>query len=176
MNPLIQVIDVIGVTETTITLSDGRTYEYVEHELRTQRTNHDNLPEDFCDVYLLKTTYDSIFIYKGKWSFYAPLINEIPLSLEVYEEIERKKQWERVGDKYKHLKLTDEFTLKKFFPIYQDLTACCNDAIKDFKNIFKMLKLKRHHKFSLEKWIWGSKMSDYKYNYLFTEYFEEEAN
>lgn len=176
MNPLIQVIDVIEVTDTTITLADGRIYEYVEHEVRTQRHDHANLPEDFCDAYLLKTTYDTIFIYKNKWSFYAPLIKDIPLSLQVYKEIEQKKQRERVGEKYKHLKLTDELTLKEFFPIYQDLTACCNKAIKDFKRIFKMLKLKKHHKFTLEKWIWGSKMSNYYYNYLFTEYFEGEAN
>ena len=72
-----------------------------------------------------------------------------------------------------------KFNLKKFFPIYQDITEACDRAYDDFLEVFEKVQLDPRKKYPLSKWIEGSKLSNYFYNYLFTEWFEdnqEEAN
>lgn len=121
----------------------------------------------------MKDTYDSIYVYKNKWAYYK-ILGEVSENFIMYL-IEKDKQKERIGNKYKHFKLTDTFTLKEFFPIYQDITEACDRAYDDFIQVFKTLKISTKKKYPLSRWIEGSKMADYYYNYLFTEYFEEEA-
>jgi hypothetical protein len=177
-------ISKIDSDNNKIYLQDGQEFEYILKEIAVQRTNHDNLPIDLCDRYVLKPIFqdgvmlsgcDVIFIYHNKWSFFAPL------ELENFEEkvikiIEKRKQMERIGNKYKYIQFSDKYTLKQIFPIYQDITCACDQAIDGFYEVLKKLKLNPKKSLTLRVWIDGSKHSDYKYNYLFTEYFEEEAN
>lgn len=170
-------IQIKNITDTDIELQDGRVFKYIEKTIITQRTDHDLLPADYCDQYILEKTYDSIFFYKNKWAYYKKL-NELSTN-EIMRVIEKDKQKDRLGNKYKNLKLTDKFNLKKIFPIYQDITEACDRAYDDFLEVFEKVQLDPRKKYPLSKWIEGSKLSNYFYNYLFTEWFEdnqEEAN
>ena len=93
------------------------------------------------------------------------------------KEIERRKQQDRLQGKYKNLSLTDTFTLAEIFPIYCDITDACQDAYDKFIPIILSYGFSIDDPLPLKIWIEGSKKANYKYNYLFTEYFEkEEAN
>lgn len=168
-------INVIKVEDNYIYLATGEKYEFTHHYNIGQRHDHFGEPQDFCDRYMLKDTFDNIYIYKNKWSYYRPATSKYT-SADIFKIIEKRKQKERIGNKYKHLQMTDMFSLKTIFPIYQDITEACDLAKKDFIKVFKMLKISRWKKYPLWRWIEGSKLADYHYNYLFTEYFEEEAN
>lgn len=167
-------IQIKEITDTSVILMDGTEYKYIEKRKVIQRTDHDRLPADYCDGYILERTYDTIYVYKNKWAYYKKL-KEVSENYIMYL-IEKDKQLDRIGDKYKHLKMTDTFSLRQFFPIYQDITEACDRAYDDFITVFKQLKISKWKKYPLWRWIEGSKLADYHYNYLFTEYFEEEAN
>jgi hypothetical protein len=138
-----------------------------------QREHHDGSIMDVAIVYYgLSKDINAIVVYRNKW-FY--LVKKGDNFSSIYKDIEKKKQVERIGDKYKYIKMTDLFTFEEIFPIYQQLTNSCEDSYKEFKDLVIELGYSTTEKYSLSMWIMGSKKSKFQYNYLFTEYFEKEA-
>lgn len=161
-----------GRITSKVVMWKNKIMPYRKSVLVTQRQTHDYGIADSAMIYYgLSKDWNAILVYKDKWFYFFKKGDNLN---PIYKDIELKKQKERIGNKYKYLKLTDMFSLKEIFPIYQDITDACDKAYDDFVRVIEMLGLSTEEKYSLETWIKGSKKADYIYNYLFTEYFENE--
>lgn len=157
------------ITDKMVIGENGEVVYYQNKIVVMQREAHDGSPVDYMSVYIGYVDYDMV-VYKNKWFILRP--KKEPLTK--YEKIiEKKKQLERLKDKYTNLKWSDKYTLKEIFPIYQDITEACAYAYDGFLEVLKNMGLDPEKPLTLRVWVDGSKNSNYKYNYLFTEWFEE---
>jgi Leucine-rich repeat (LRR) protein len=158
-----------GRITSKVVMWKNKIMPYRHTSLEMSRQNHAGGAEDTVIVYYgLSLSWNAIVVYKNKWFYFIDKRD----SLEpIYKDIEYRKQKERIGKMYQHLKLTDTFTLDEIFPIYQNVTGCCNDAYQDFLTVLNKLNYSTEEKIPLSMWIEGSKNAIYKYNYLFVDYF-----
>ena len=160
-----------GRVTSKVVMIQNQIMPYRETFVATQRVTHEGDVKDTLMLYFgLSNDQRMAAIYKNKWGY---MLNKMTDLTPIYKDIEIKKQMERIGLKYDNLKPTDMFTLSEIFPIYQDITEACDDAYEDFLKVIDMYGFSTKEKYSLSTWIEGSNKADYKYNYLFTEYFEK---
>lgn len=111
---------------------------------------------------------------KETWYYKKPK-NQI--YMVVKKQIEKRKQDLRLKGKYKQYKKTDCFSYRKMLKMYIHITDACGKAKQAADEMFKQLGYnKKKDKISIQQVIDESKQFKWAYNYLFTEYFEEEAN
>lgn len=160
------------ITDRAIIMESNTPFPYFDKLTIGERSDHYDRWVDFVDKYFLYNG-DFIYVFQNKWFIYRKKsVNE----QDIINEIERRKRDERVGDKYKNMSLDTLLNLKDFFILYQELTDTCELALIRVQKVFEELQISIEDKYPLSRWIEGSKMANYKYNWLFTEYFEEDTN
>lgn len=171
-------LPIYTITDKIIVFSNGENYPYYDKLTIGERADHYERWVHYVDKYFLFNG-DFIYVFQNKYFLYR---RKDESEQDIIFLIERMKRDDRIKNKYNALTLQSCFNLKEFFQIYQDFTDTCELALIELQDIatkyFPNLDLQQSYPLSL--WIQGCKMSDYKYNYLFLEWCEqnlqEEAN
>lgn len=153
-----------------ITLEDGREFSYIKRERIIARAGHENLHTDFATRFLL-SNYDCIYFYLNKWAYYKRM--GITTEWEILSLIEKDKQKERLGNKYKRWRLDKKIGINKFCKIYCDITNACDVSPQNTIEYFMQIGADPRVKYPLSWWIEKSHMTTWPYNFLFVDWFKK---
>ena len=160
----------------TITISGGENFYYSSKETVIQRVQGAKTKTTYMTIYIGEQEDLIIYEHNKKETWYYKK-SKYESFVPVQRAIEKRKQALRLKGKYKNLSLDTSLSYRKMLKMYCDITDACKAVKKFAKQIYKKLGYSRSKdKISIRQAIIESKRMHWKYNYLFTEYFEEEAN
>ena len=151
-----------------VSCSCGKYFVFFNQQPYPVRYDHDGEVIEWAPFYISLDKKHYAVEYNKKY-YYCNNAEEGEVIIQILQRDERISSSELDINKYT---LDSKLDLQELWPIYQILTNCCDFAKDEFKIILQKLNLKETEKYSIAKWIWGSKKSSYKYNYLFTDFFE----
>lgn len=162
-------------TNNYILLPSGEIFLYTSYEDDIIQRVQGNGKIKYMTIY--KGEKEDLITYqysrKEIWYYKKPK-NQVYMVIK--RQIEKRKQKLRLKNKYKNLRLTDRFSYKKMLKIYRDLTDACDEVIEHAQELFRNLGYDtKKDTISIKETIDASKTFNWKWNYLFTEWFEEEA-